>query len=227
MSSVKVAVRVLAPAEQEKARRFSSTESDWEWAARIRLTFQVCHSSRRLTLACENKAQIHGARILLSKLERDCNQERMVRLNVYFYINKLSCREILGLNQQWLWFSSLHGDWSWWSVKQSEYLVFISPFNPHKNPIRWLYDQPRFAEEKTEAVELSTTCLTSQSWQMGRIEARCCDSRAGSPEPHRTHTWEGKHPGPGPFDLITLSLHTLTHLHTPLSPQGFGYLHIF
>lgn len=108
-----------------RTRKSSSIQEHWEWAACIRLTFQVCHSSRLLTLACKSKTKIHGARILLSKLEIDCNQERTVRLNVYFYINRLSCREILGLNQQRLWFSSLHGAWTWRSVKQSEYLVFI------------------------------------------------------------------------------------------------------
>lgn len=50
---------------------------------------------------------------------------------------------------------------------------------------------------------------------MGRIEAREVTAQAWSLEPHRTHTWEGKHPVPGTFDLMMVS-HTHTYTHVQL-----------
>lgn len=45
---------------------------------------------------CENKTQIYTANILLSNLEIDCNKERTMGVNVYFYLHKRSCWEIWG-----------------------------------------------------------------------------------------------------------------------------------
>lgn len=234
MSSVECVVCVLASTGQQKHHWFKSTESSgWEQAvitavrtAHIWITFQVCRWAGLLILECENKIQIYTANTLLSNLEIDCNKERTMGVNVYFYLHKLSSWEIWGQKSAAALVLIIV-----WSLGLMEceaglalgvYLLILSSQESYMMVLWWT----PLLEEKTKAVDLPTTCLIFHSWQMGRIEARWGDRQSsllpGAPQfcmyfPHR---WEGKQPGPGPFDSMTLSSHTLPHTHT-LSPFTF------
>lgn len=128
-------------------RKEKNTESPgWEgqWSRLYKLTgiwitSQACCGSRLLMLECENKIQTHRANTLHSDLEADCNRERTVGLNVYFYLNKPSCQEMLG--QVSAIALALIVVWTL-DLMEYEAVLLGGHINPHKNLAWWNYDQP-------------------------------------------------------------------------------------